>query len=54
MNNFNLFSIINNYFCNNMTLKVLINVRLHCAGHPTNNIIRDDLISVISGLKELF
>lgn len=36
-----------------MTSKALINVRLHCSGHSTNNIIRGSLISLISELKEL-
>lgn len=36
-----------------MTSKALINVRLHCPGHSTHGIIRDNLITLISGLKEL-
>lgn len=36
-----------------MTSKALINVRLHCPGHSTNNIIRENLISLISVPKEL-
>lgn len=36
-----------------MTSKALINVRFYCAGHSTNNIIRDKLISLFSGLSEL-
>lgn len=36
-----------------MTSKTLINVRFYCAGHSTNNIIRDKLIRLFSGLNEL-
>lgn len=36
-----------------MIAESLINLRLNCPGHSTNNIIRDNLLSLISGLKEI-
>lgn len=36
-----------------MIAESLINARLNCPGHSTNNIIRHSLLSLSSGLKKM-